>query len=580
MRKIVFYLLLVSLLLSGLALNASADAQCTGGNGNPCVASYVYAINANGEASGSGEGDGAEPGLYVSYCVGNGVKVFWCDTAITSGYNFNPSISCGLAGDAKNTPETVSITITRLDGSTKTVNACRCRADSDYCTGQATGSTTTSSTNTPGTNASNQSSGGGNEGGVLDQIKTAVYTILITLYCIVLYVASAVAALFIILTGVKYMLSEDESGRVESRRRLTYALVGLMFVALACPLINMLFSGSDIGVPDSTGKKVPCPGCPLIPGGTNGILGGGGITPNPTPSNPTKTCAEQGGLCCQSGEIGRGTRYTATDCTVCFDICETSSNQNTKYGSCAAACKDAKNTAGNLIGYSSGNCKSACTASSEDEVSSFTCSGTDKCCCTPKGGSSTPTTCDAACKAQTDTSGNPKYTGGQCVQTCDTANNNEVYNQFDCTKEGKPAGNTCCCAIKTVAPHSLNWGAACQHSIECVSGYYCGGGFPNWKCIPNAGENVNCNPDQEVDGKFILICQSSLFCKTTVVNGVEFKSCQKPTNTQSCIGSGGHCCDMSITGTTCDTEIPLTKDMWTEPECAGDNVKCCTVCRS
>jgi hypothetical protein len=112
----------------------------------------------------------------------------------------------------------------------------------------------------------------------LTQIKNAVYIVLITLYCLVLFIASGIAALFIILTGLKYMTSEDAAGRVEARKRLVYSLAGLMLVALACPLVNMLFSGTNIGVDDGTGHKTPCPGCPLIGELTtsSGSLGGFG----------------------------------------------------------------------------------------------------------------------------------------------------------------------------------------------------------------------------------------------------------------------------------------------------------------
>lgn len=118
---------------------------------------------------------------------------------------------------------------------------------------------------------------------VLNRIKTAVYTIVMTLYCLVLYVAAAVAALFIILTGVKYMSSDEANSRAESRRRMVYAIAGLMVIALACPLVNVLLANTNIGIPDADGNIVPCRNCPYIDqitssGGGGGWSGGGGST--------------------------------------------------------------------------------------------------------------------------------------------------------------------------------------------------------------------------------------------------------------------------------------------------------------
>ncbi|MFZ2456416.1 MAG: pilin [Candidatus Altiarchaeia archaeon] len=128
--------------------------------------------------------------------------------------------------------------------------------------------------------------GTGSSGDIINRIKTAVYKIVITLYCLVLYLATAVAALFAVMTGIKYMSSDDGSSRAESRNRMIYALLGLMIIALACPLVNILFAGTNIGIPEN-GKLVPCKGCPYINeistaggdlGGWEGGYSGGGDT--------------------------------------------------------------------------------------------------------------------------------------------------------------------------------------------------------------------------------------------------------------------------------------------------------------
>ena len=122
---------------------------------------------------------------------------------------------------------------------------------------------------------------------VISKIKTAVYKIVMTLYCLVLYIVSTVAALFVVLTGIKYMFSNQADSRSESRRRMVYALAGLIVIYLACPLINILFAGTNIGIPNDSGGKDACPGCPIMDqimsgggslgGAVGGGLGGGGL---------------------------------------------------------------------------------------------------------------------------------------------------------------------------------------------------------------------------------------------------------------------------------------------------------------
>lgn len=141
--------------------------------------------------------------------------------------------------------------------------------------------TTTTTTTTTTTISGGGGGGGSGEGSseVINKIKTAVYTIVMHLYCLVVYISAALAALFVIITGIKYMSSDEEGGRAEARRRMVYSLAGLMVIALACPLVNLLFSNTNIGIPDASGNKVPCRGCPYInemSSGGGGDLGGWG----------------------------------------------------------------------------------------------------------------------------------------------------------------------------------------------------------------------------------------------------------------------------------------------------------------
>ena len=152
------------------------------------------------------------------------------------------------------------------------------------CTVSGTPGTITTTTTTTTTTTMGTGTGTGDSGVVIDLIKTAVYKIVMTLYCLVLYIASAVAALFIIITGIKYMSSDEEGGRAESRKRMVYAIVGLMVVVLACPLVNLLFAGTNIGIPNASGGKDACPPCPIIAqlSSTGGKLGGGTVTTGST----------------------------------------------------------------------------------------------------------------------------------------------------------------------------------------------------------------------------------------------------------------------------------------------------------
>ena len=289
MRKqsisLVFFLLFIALAGSAYAARECKEID----NGlDPCKASYIAL-------------DASQTVYAKDLCVAEGVQEYYCEPLFSAGYSFAMR-QCGPAGSGS----TEIVSITAPDG-TVISDACQCKSDSEYCKAHPTGETVkvcaeackpgtsecsaddlatvqkkyankTVSENSLGTcdagkcycindKGSTTTLAGtttSEETGMFDQIKNAVYKILVTLYCIILFIAAGVAALFIIFTGLKYMSSEDVAGRVEARKRLVYALAGLIFVGLACPLINMLFSGTDIGVDDGTGHKTPCPECPYL----------------------------------------------------------------------------------------------------------------------------------------------------------------------------------------------------------------------------------------------------------------------------------------------------------------------------
>jgi len=109
--------------------------------------------------------------------------------------------------------------------------------------------------------------GGGGEGdSVIDKIKAAVKNLACTVYVIIYYTASGFVALVLLLSGVKWMTSDEAGGRIEARRRLSYAIIGLIVIILACPIINFFFANTDIV------RKGPCD-CGNLPfsGGGGGI---------------------------------------------------------------------------------------------------------------------------------------------------------------------------------------------------------------------------------------------------------------------------------------------------------------------
>ena len=560
MRKKSYAVLLLMLILA-VSENALAARQCQEiDNGlDPCRASYIIV-------------EGMESEKLADYCEGNAVHEYYCDNRFSAGYSWS-TVTCGGAGST----EEISVTrpdsttekacqckansdycmnhkpdcsaITSCDNYTSLgKNACNfndckdtigkdCHWDDstskclegkdpcasitscadygiDQCTSNACKAKINSDCELSGSACKTKAGTTGEKKSVFDRIKDGIYQILMTLYCIVLYIAATVAALFIILTGIQYMSSDEESGRAASRKRLEYALIGLMVVALACPIVNVLFSGTDIGIEDANGNKVPCPRCPLIPGG--GTEPTPTPTPSPTPSpapsptptstptpSPTgKTCAELGGICCVNGEVGssRGKRFDeASDCKLlCFEICEKEVGVGVRYGSCAVACRDAKDAGGTGLGY----------------------------------------------------------TAGECKDSCNTVGGEFSVNTFDCQ------GKTCCCTkpVKTGKE-----GSYCDHTSDCTDpGLYCSGGannpFDKNKCLRQKDDAGKCPPLEEIDGKGInRVCKKGIVCWTRAGSDNPY-GCLNPT-CGSFVWPGGKCCKA---GETCvgkktgTAEVPIT----------------------
>jgi hypothetical protein len=353
----------------------------------------------------------------------------------------------------------------------------------------------------------------------IDDVKTGVYEVVILLYCIVLYLASALAALFIILTGLKYMSSDDGAERLNSRKQLTYALIGLLVIAMACPAVNMFFSGGDIGIPDKSGNKVPCPGCPFIYTYTGGdmIVSDDDPVEKPTPEpSPTPAVSPT-----PSGSPTPSVSPTP--------------GQSGTEEQCSRACIDA--------GYAVGKCASDCV-SPGNLLSFFTCAvtGKTKCCCTPSG-SGGYSSCDEACKDQLDGTRAPKYTGGSCRGEC-SGTGIEAYSGFDCPGEGP----VCCCVKAGTIVNPGEEGSTCLHSSECNDGLYCSGGaidiFERGKCKKKLPLFGSCDSKEEIDRNQNLICDSDTICyEGDAREGFDPKTCAP----RKCnwVYTGAICCTAS-----------------------------------
>lgn len=61
--------------------------------------------------------------------------------------------------------------------------------------------------------------------------------------CLLAYIISAVACIVLVLAGVKYLTAEDPAERDEAKKRIWYALIGLVFFFVAMPFANYITGG-------------------------------------------------------------------------------------------------------------------------------------------------------------------------------------------------------------------------------------------------------------------------------------------------------------------------------------------------
>jgi hypothetical protein len=80
----------------------------------------------------------------------------------------------------------------------------------------------------------------------LKDIMQRINDVVCLFFTAITYLASSIAALIIIYAGMKYMLSGDGDTASNAKNMIIYAVVGLVLVVLACPIVDYLVIGTKI----------------------------------------------------------------------------------------------------------------------------------------------------------------------------------------------------------------------------------------------------------------------------------------------------------------------------------------------
>jgi hypothetical protein len=81
---------------------------------------------------------------------------------------------------------------------------------------------------------------------IISEIKIQILELGCWLFRFLFYISSAIAALFILLSGFQYITSDSPEMRCEARNRMMYAVVGLIIILIACPLVNYIIDQTEI----------------------------------------------------------------------------------------------------------------------------------------------------------------------------------------------------------------------------------------------------------------------------------------------------------------------------------------------
>ena len=119
----------------------------------------------------------------------------------------------------------------------------------------------------------------------LNDILQRINDVVCIFFTAITYIASSIAALIIIYAGMKYMLSSDADTASNAKNMIIYAVVGLVLVVLACPIVDYLVIGTKI-VPFE--KTCDC-----------WLGGSGGSPPGTTTTTIVSSCVDgtPAGLC-------------------------------------------------------------------------------------------------------------------------------------------------------------------------------------------------------------------------------------------------------------------------------------------
>ncbi|MBN2251264.1 MAG: TrbC/VirB2 family protein [Candidatus Altiarchaeota archaeon] len=79
-----------------------------------------------------------------------------------------------------------------------------------------------------------------------EAITTRVNEVLCTVINVILYVSAGLTSLVLILSGVKYMTAEYPQETCGAKRRIVYAILGLIVIILACPVIDYVVANTRI----------------------------------------------------------------------------------------------------------------------------------------------------------------------------------------------------------------------------------------------------------------------------------------------------------------------------------------------
>ena len=77
-------------------------------------------------------------------------------------------------------------------------------------------------------------------------IMNRINEVVCSLFTLVLYVAGGIAALMIILAGVKYLAADNPVDTGKAKKMIVYAATGLVIVFIACPVVDYLVANTKI----------------------------------------------------------------------------------------------------------------------------------------------------------------------------------------------------------------------------------------------------------------------------------------------------------------------------------------------